>query len=214
MLELEDFGVRYGDYQAVRDLSFNLKPGEAFGLTGRNGAGKTSTLKGILGLVKTNGELRYEGEDISSLEPHERAARGIGYLPQERRVFRQLTVEENLRLVIGRGEESRIKEEVLGVFPALEGRFGQNAGSLSGGEQVMVAIARVLISCPELALLDEPTEGLMPELEEKLSRVLEETLANNRSIVVTGQNLGFIENVASKVYWLESGRVKNVVKGR
>lgn len=214
MLELEDFGVRYGDYQAVRDLSFTQGRGEALGITGRNGAGKTSTLKGILGLVETNGELRYEGEDISSLEPHERAARGIGYLPQERRVFRQLTVEENLKLVIGRGEEYRIKEEVLEVFPGLEGRFGQNAGSLSGGEQVMVAIARVLISRPELALLDEPTEGLMPELEEKLSRVLEETLANNRSIVVTGQNLGFIENVASKVYWLESGQVKNVVKGR
>lgn len=214
MLELEDFVVFYDDYRAVRDLSFTLGRGEALGITGRNGAGKTSTLKGILGLVETKGELRYEGEDISSLEPHERAARGIGYLPQERRVFRQLTVEENLRLVIERGEESRIKEEVLEVFPGLEGRFGQNAGSLSGGEQVMVAIARVLISRPELALLDEPTEGLMPELEEKLGRVLEETLANNRSVVVTGQNLGFIENVASKVYWLESGRVKNVVKGR
>jgi branched-chain amino acid transport system ATP-binding protein len=214
MLELENFGVCYDDYRAVRDLSLTLERGEALGITGRNGAGKTSTLKGILGLVETNGGLRYKGREMSNLEPHERAARGIGYLPQERRVFRQLTVEENLKLVVERGEESRVKEEVLEVFPGLEGRFGQNAGSLSGGEQVMVAIARVLISRPELALLDEPTEGLMPELEEKLGRVLEETLANNRSVVVTGQSLGFIENVASKVYWLENGRVKNVVKGR
>ena len=212
MLELEDFEVRYGDYRAVRDLSLTLERGEALGITGRNGAGKTSTLKGILGLVETNGELRYKGREISNLEPHVRAARGIGYLPQERRVFRQLTVEENLKLVVDSGEESRIKEEVLGLFPGLEGRFGQNAGSLSGGEQVMVAIARVLIGRPELALLDEPTEGLMPELEKKLGRVLEETLVDNRSVVVTGQNMGFIENLASRVYWLEGGRVKNVVR--
>ncbi|MCF7876268.1 ATP-binding cassette domain-containing protein [Candidatus Bipolaricaulota bacterium] len=212
MLELRDFEVRYGNFKAIKNLSFSLARGEALGLTGRNGVGKTSTLKGIIGLVETRGKVIFRGDDLSSLEPHDRAARGIGYLPQEKRIFNQLTVEENLRLVTERGGVARVKDEVLDLFPVLKGRFNQKAGDLSGGEQAMVAIARLLIPSPELLLLDEPTEGLMPEVEKRLHRVLEDNLSRNRSALIAGQNANFLRVLSSKVYQLSEGRVDRVIE--
>lgn len=212
MLELRDFQVRYGNFKAIKNLSFSLSSGDAVGLTGRNGVGKTSTLKGILGLVETEGEVLFRGENISSLDPHNRVTRGIGYLPQERKVFSQLTLEENLRLVVENSGEGRIKNEVIDLFPGLKGRFNQKAGNLSGGEQAMVAIARMLIQNPDLLLLDEPTEGLMPEVEEKLHRVLEENLRQDRSILIADRNINYLRAISSKVYQLSGGRVSKVIE--
>lgn len=212
MLQLRDFEVWYGNFKAIENISLSLSRGDAVGLTGRNGAGKTSTLKGILGLVETRGEALFKGDDLSNLEPHNRATRGIGYLPQERKVFNQLTLEENLRLVMERGEEARAKNYVLSLFPGLKGRFNQKAGNLSGGERAMVAIARLLISNPDLLLLDEPTEGLMPEVEERLCRVLRENLGRNRSILIADQNPSLLRAISSKVYQLSEGRVNKVIE--
>lgn len=212
MLQLRDFEVWYGNFKAIKNISLSLSRGDAVGLTGRNGAGKTSTLKGILGLVETRGEALFKGDDLSNLEPHNRATRGIGYLPQERKVFNQLTLEENLRLVMERGEKARAKNYVLSLFPGLKGRFNQKAGNLSGGERTMVAIARLLISNPDLLLLDEPTEGLMPEVEERLCRVLRENLGRNRSILIADQNPSLLRAISSKVYQLSEGRVNKVIE--
>ncbi|MBS3792293.1 ATP-binding cassette domain-containing protein [Candidatus Bipolaricaulota bacterium] len=212
MLELRDFQVRYGNFKAIKNLSFSLPSGDAVGLTGRNGVGKTSTLKGIIGLVETEGEVLFRGEDISDLEPHTRATRGISYLPQERKVFSQITLEENLRLVVEDSGEDRIKDEVIDLFPCLKGRFNQKAGNLSGGEQTMVAIARLLIQDPDLLLLDEPTEGLMPALEERLHRVLEENLRQDRSILIADRNINYLKSISTKVYQLSEGLVSNVIE--
>ncbi len=212
MLKLRNFEVSYGNFKAVKKLSLSLSRGEAVGLTGRNGVGKTSTLKGILGLVETNGEILFKGDDLSNLDPHKRVARGIGYLPQERKVFDRLTLEENLRLVMERGEEARAKEYVLKLFPGLKGRFNQKAGNLSGGEQAMAAIARLLLSNPDLLLLDEPTEGLMPEVEKKLYRVFEDNLTRNRAILIADQNLNFLRAISSKVFQLSEGQVNKVIE--
>lgn len=211
MLELRDFQVRYGNFKAIKNLSFSLPSGDAVGLTGRNGVGKTSALKGIIGLVETEGEVLFRGEDISDLEPHSRATMGIGYLPQERKVFSQLTLEENLRLAVEGGGEGRVKDEVIDLFPGLKRRFNQKAGNLSGGEQAMVAIARLLIQNPDLLLLDEPTEGLMPELEERLHRVLEENLRQDRSILIADRNINYLKSISTKVYQLSEGLVSNVI---
>ena len=211
MLELRDFTVKYGNFEAVKDLSLSLSGGESIGLFGRNGVGKTSALKGILGLVETEGKVLLEGERLANLATHERVARGIGYLPQEIKVFNQLTVEENLRLVADRRKLGSIRKKVVNLFPCLKGRFGQKAGQLSGGEQAMVAIARMLIPKPDLLLLDEPTEGLMPEVEEILFRVLEENLNKNRSILIADQNMNLLRKVSSRIYQLDQGRADKVV---
>ena len=214
MLELHGLEVYYGDFEAVRGLSLSLSRGDAAGLTGKNGVGKTSTLKGVLGLVKSEGRVILNGEEISSLAPHRRVARGIGYLPQEIKVFRQLTVEENLKLVIEKSREDRLKGEVLDLFPDLGGRFNQKAASLSGGEQTMVALARLLLAEQQLMLLDEPTEGLMPEMERVLLCALKEGLAGGSSVLIAEQNLSFLKDLTSRVYRLEGGKIKGVEKQR
>jgi len=211
VLELRDFKVKYGNFEAIKDLSLSLSGGESIGLFGRNGAGKTSALKGILGLVETEGKVLFKGERLANLAAHERVARGIGYLPQEIKVFNQLTVEENLRLVTDRRELGSVEKKVLNLFPCLKGRFSQKAGQLSGGEQAMVAIARMLVPEPDLLLLDEPTEGLMPEVEESLFRVLEDNLDRSRSVLIADQNLNLLRKVSSRIYRLDQGCVDKVV---
>ena len=211
ILELKDLTVQYGKFEAVKKLSISLNSGEAIGLTGVNGAGKTSTLKGVLGLVETEGGVVFKGENISGLEPHARVRKGIGYMPQERKVFNQLSLGENLKLVAGSEDEADIRNFIENLFPSLSGRLTQKAGALSGGEQTMVAIARLVIQNPDLFLLDEPTEGLMLEMENKLIQVLKENLSGKSSVLVADQNLKFLREISSKVYRLDGRRISETI---
>ena len=210
MLELKDFGVSYGSVEAVKGLNLTLRPGEALGLTGRNGAGKTSTIKGLMGLVDAEGKVLFKGKNIADIETHRRVGMGIGYMPQEVKVFSQLTLGENLRLAMDGDDVLGVRRFLYELFPELKGRFNQKAGTLSGGEQSMVAVARLLISSPELMVLDEPTEGLMPEIEDRLFHVLKKPLNQNRSLLIASQNLDFLNSLSSRIYLLDRDDVTEV----
>jgi len=207
MLKLTDYEVFYGDFRAVRGLTLSLSGGEVLGLTGRNGAGKTSTLKGVLGLVRTEGKILFRGQDLREVPPHRRAELGIGYFPQERRVFKGLTVAENLKLVGDRAKRARIGQAAIDLFPELEIHLEQMAGKLSGGEQVMVAMARALLTDPELLLLDEPTEGLAPGITKKILKLLEQNVSAGNSVLIAEQNFDSLASVTSKIFFLERGRI-------
>ena len=211
MLELTDYEVFYGSFRAVRGLGLSLSEGEALGLAGRNGAGKTSVLKGLLGLVKVRGRVFYRGRNLRKIPSYKRASLGIGYFPQERQLFRGLTVEENLKLVEDKAGSSEIKDKVFGHFPALQGHYGQDAGDLSGGEKAMVAMARLLLTEPELLLLDEPTEGLMPEVSEKILKLLQRVIGEGKLVLIAEQKIDFLKSISSEIYYLERGRVKEII---
>jgi branched-chain amino acid transport system ATP-binding protein len=209
MLELRDLSVFYRSYRAVSDLSLSIPSGRAVGITGENGAGKTSTLKGILGLEEATGGVRFKGEALDGLETNGRIKAGIGYLPQDNRVFGSMTVEDNIKAATRGRDYGSVKEEVIKLFPRLEGHFDQRGSKLSGGEQTMLAGARVLVNDPELFLLDEPTEGLMQEIEERLLELLQERINQGKSVLLTGQNLDFMKELVSEIILLENGTVKD-----
>lgn len=209
MLELRDLSVLYGSYKAVSDLNLSIPSGQAVGITGDNGAGKTSTLKGILGLEEATGGVRFKGEAIEGLETSDRIKDGIGYLPQDNRVFGSLTVEDNMKAATRGLDYGSVKEEVIKLFPRLKGHFDQRGSELSGGEQTMLAGARVLINNPKLFLLDEPTEGLMQEVEERLLELLQERINQGKSVLLTGQNLDFMKELVSEIILLENGTIKD-----
>jgi branched-chain amino acid transport system ATP-binding protein len=209
MLELRDLSVFYRSYRAVSDLSLSIPSGRAVGITGENGAGKTSTLKGILGLEEATGGVRFKGEALDGLETNGRIKAGIGYLPQDNRVFGSMTVEDNIKAATRGRDYGSVKEEVIKLFPRLEGHFDQRGSKLSGGEQTMLAGARVLVNDPELFLLDEPTEGLMQEVEERLLELLQERINQGKSVLLTGQNLDFMKELVSEIILLENGTVKD-----
>ncbi len=211
MLELRDLSVFYGSYRAVSGLSLSIPSGQAVGITGENGAGKTSTLKGILGLEDATGGVSFNGEALEETETSSRIKGGIGYLPQDNRVFGSMTVEDNMKAATRDLGYGSVKEEVIKLFPRLEGHFNQSGSELSGGEQTMLACARVLINDPELLLLDEPTEGLMQEVEERLLELLQNRINQGKSVLLTGQNLDFMKELASEILLLENGTIKDRV---
>lgn len=184
-------------------------------LLGRNGAGKTTTMRTLMGLVPAaSGQVAFRGEDVTSLPAYERARRGIGYVPQDRRMFRGLTVEENLDVAEsaarnGQGHGSRVwdREAVYGLFPVLAERRRQAAGSLSGGEQRMLAIARALVTNPQLILLDEPTDGLAPVIVEQLFELIRRIAAGGLAILLAEQNVGFAAGLATRAYVIDKGAI-------
>ncbi len=212
LIQLRDLSVYYEKFAAVRSLDLAAGVREGVGLMGRNGAGKTSALKGVMGLVKTTGERIYKGSSLDRYRPYALLGLGIAYLPQEKRVFAGLTVEENLRLSGGRGRIENEVRRALDLFPELEGHLSQTAATLSGGEEVMLSLARTISSDPELLLLDEPTEGLMPELEERLSRKLGVLIDRGVTIILAEQNESFLNRICSRIFLLEEGRLARVVE--
>jgi branched-chain amino acid transport system ATP-binding protein len=211
-LELKRLNASYGRARILFDIDLELRAGEVAVLLGRNGAGKTTTLKSIMGLVRPDsGEVRLAGRRIDSLQPFEIARLGLGYVPEDRRIFSDLTVAENLE--VGRrpprhGVAAWTAERLFGLFPALAGMRERLAAHMSGGEQQMLAIARTLMGNPEALLLDEPSEGLAPRIVEEIEKAILEMKAGGLSVLLCEQNLAFARRVGDRAYLLEQGHVR------
>ncbi|NIO11791.1 MAG: ATP-binding cassette domain-containing protein [Deltaproteobacteria bacterium] len=211
MLVLEQVNAYYGDVHVLKDVSLRLATGEILGLLGRNGAGKTTTLRAIMGLVKPrSGTIQLDGRELTRLDPHDIPRCGIAYVPQGRRLFPHLTVDENLRMgLLVKGEGPETLDWVLNLFPALKELLRQRAGTLSGGQQQMLATARALCLSPKLLLLDEPSEGLMPTLVEKLLNTIVQLKAHQVAVLLVEQNIEAALRVADRIAFLENGSVRH-----
>jgi branched-chain amino acid transport system ATP-binding protein len=204
LLSIRDLHVHLGESHVLQGVSFDVPEGGVTALLGRNGVGKTTTLRAIMGLSGRRGRIELAGEDVSSLPTHRVVQRGVGYVPEDRDVFAGLTVEENLRLAERNG--SARYDLVYSLFPELHERGAQAAGTLSGGQQQMVAIARALLNDNRLLLVDEPTKGLAPLLVTDVAVALE-TAREHTTVLLVEQNLGVVRRLADTVVVLDQGRV-------
>ena len=223
-LKVERLNAFYGDGQVLREVSLEVNAGEVLCLFGRNGAGKSTTLKAIMGLVRPKGSITLAGQALAHLPAHAVARLGIGYVPQGRRLFAELTVAENLEIgLMARNQSARagaqtgnkagekVREKVLALFPPLVPRLGQVSGTLSGGEQQMLAMARALCLEPVVMLLDEPTEGLMPSMVSLIREVIATLRARGVAILLVEQRVEAVLPVADRVAFIENGRIRRVV---
>lgn len=208
MLEVRGIDTFYGQSHVLFDVSLSVRKGEAVGLLGRNGAGKTTTMKTVCGMLRPRkGEILFEGEDVTGCKPYRLVRRGVCYVPDDRRIFADLTVGDNLGIVHRRaGDWDR--DRVYDLFPALREIRNRRAGVLSGGEKAMLAVGRALMSSPKLLLLDEPTEGLAPlivrSLEEQILRLKETGI----SILLSEQNLKSSLKLIDRAYVIDNGRIR------
>src|SRR6266581_2318842 len=211
MLTLSKVSAAYGSFQALFDVSVEVKAGESVAVIGPNGAGKTTLLRVISKLIPaTGGDIRLESESLAQVPPHQVVARGIAHVPENRRLFPRLTVEENLRIgafTARKRFQERLKT-VYGLFPRLEERRSQLAGTLSGGEQQMCAIGRALMSGPKLLLLDEPSAGLAPVLVQSIMELVRRICAEGYTVLIVEQNIRQVLKVVGRAYLLEAGRIK------
>ena len=213
-LEVKDLNAWYGESHVLHGMSFAVAEGELVALLGRNGAGKTTTLRALLGLVRQrSGSVRHGGRELVAAEPHIIARRGIAYCPEERGIFSTLSVEENLLLppVVRPGGMN--VAEIYRLFPNLESRKRSPGTKLSGGEQQMLAIARILRTGARLLLLDEPTEGLAPVIVQAIGGVIRQLKAAGYTILMVEQNFRFAATVADRFYLVENGRVVEELAG-
>jgi branched-chain amino acid transport system ATP-binding protein len=207
LLSVNDLHVYLGESHILQGINFDVAEGGVTALLGRNGVGKTTTLRALMGLVDRRGRITLTGEDVTSTPTHKIVRRGVGYVPEDRDVFAGLTVDENLRLA-ERDAEPRY-ELVYDLFPELKQRGKQLAGTLSGGQQQMVAIARALLNDNRLLLVDEPTKGHAPLLVAEVARVLER-VAELATVLLVEQNLGVVQRVARDAVVLDTGRVVHI----
>jgi len=206
-LEVEGVHTYYGESHVLQGISLRVDPGEVLAILGRNGMGKTTLIRTIVGFTPPReGRVLYEGTDITRLPPFRMVALGMALVPQGRRVFPSLSVRENLD-VARRGEGRWSLEQVYALFPRLRERAGNRANKLSGGEQQMLAIGRALMSNPDLLLMDEPTEGLAPLLVREVGRVITELKRSGLSILLVEQNLALALSVADRVHVLSRGQI-------
>ena len=212
-LTVETVDCFYGNVQVLRGLSFELRQGEVLCLLGRNGAGKTTTLKSIMGLVPPrSGSIRLGDSELTRLKPHEVPRAGIAYVPQGRRLFAELTVAENLEIgLMTRGKGKATRDSVLELFPLLRERLRQISGTLSGGEQQMLAMARALCIEPQVLLLDEPTEGLMPSMIARIRETVAALRERGVSTVLVEQRVDAVLAVADRVCFIENGQNRETV---
>jgi branched-chain amino acid transport system ATP-binding protein len=207
LLSVRDLHVYLGQSHILQGIDFDVAEGGVTALLGRNGVGKTTTLRALMGLVDRRGRVELAGDDITSTATHKIVRRGVGYVPEDRDVFAGLTVDENLRLA-ERDAEPRY-ELVYDLFPELKERGKQLAGTLSGGQQQMVAIARALLNGNRVLLVDEPTKGLAPLLVGEVARVLER-VSELTTVLLVEQNLGVVQRVARDAIVLDTGRVVHI----
>ena len=214
MLALTDVCAGYGSFQALFGVSLEVKAGEAVAVIGPNGAGKTTLLRAISKLIELKaGEVTMEGRSLRHVAPHEVIARGISQVPENRRLFPRLTVEENLKmgafLPAARSKFPQRREFVYALFPRMGERRAQLAGTLSGGEQQMCAIGRALMSGPKLLLLDEPSAGLAPVVVQSIMQMVKRICAEGYTVLVVEQNIRQVLKVVDRAYLLETGRIKS-----
>lgn len=205
LLEVDDLHVHLGESHILHGIAFEVARGGVTALLGRNGVGKTTTLKGILGLVSRTGTVRFDGHDLTALPTHEIVRRGLAYVPEDREVFAGLTVAENLRLAEQPGHDPRY-DLVFELFPRLRERRGQYAGTMSGGEQQMLSLGRVLLNDSSLLLIDEPTKGLAPNLVAEVADALQR-LAELATVLVVEQNLPVVRRMADTAVVVDQGQV-------
>ncbi len=212
MLAVEGLSAHYGRAHILADVALEVARGEVMVLLGRNGAGKSTTMKAIMGLVRPSaGRVLFEGQDIAGREPFEIARLGLGYVPEERRIFTELTVLENLE--VGRraappGQAPWTPARLFALFPSLAAMRDRPGGRMSGGEQQMLTIARTLMGNPRLVLLDEPSEGLAPVVVERMAEAIRALKAEGLSILLSEQNLHFARLVSDRATIIEKGRIR------
>ena len=215
MLALDNVHTYYGKSHILHGVSIEVQPGEVVGLLGRNGVGKSTTLKTVMGLVRpAEGRVIFEGRQIGGVAPHHLAHLGIAWVPEDRRIFRLLTVMENLRTGLERhgvtdARRKQMLDKVYGSFPVLAERRDQAGGTLSGGEQQMLAIARAMMLEPKIILLDEPTEGLMPRMVGQISEIIKVLHGEGVAILLVEQNVPLTLEASSRVYIMEKGVVRH-----
>ena len=215
LVAVEDVHTYYGKSHILHGVSLHVDRGEVVGLLGRNGVGKSTTLKTIMGLVHPNrGKVLFAGKLVTGLPAHKLARLGIGYVPEDRRIFRLLTVMENLRTGLDRhgvteARKQELLEKAFTYFPVLAERRNQAGGTLSGGEQQMLAIARAMMLEPKIILLDEPTEGLMPRMVSQIRQIIEVLHREGVAILLVEQNVPLTLAASQRVYLLEKGSVRH-----
>lgn len=212
MLEVRDLEVNYGSINAIKKISFDVNEGEVVALIGANGAGKTTTLQTITGLLKAkSGSVMFEGTELLKTPPHRIVEMGMAHVPEGRRIFQQLTVYKNLTLGAFTRKDKGAADETLqmiyGKFPRLEERKKQIAGTLSGGEQQMLAMGRALMSKPKIILMDEPSMGLSPLFVAEVFKIIEEIRASGTTVLLVEQNAKKALEIADRAYVLETGKI-------
>src|SRR5678816_1350630 len=210
MLSLNDVSAAYGGFQALFGVSLEVRAGESVAVIGPNGAGKTTLLRLISKLIEpTGGKIQFNDQPLNRVAPHDVVSRGIAHVPENRRLFPRLTVEENLRMgaFTSRKTFDEKREMVFGLFPRLKERRGQPAGTLSGGEQQMCAIGRALMSGPKLLLLDEPSAGLAPVVVQSIFELVRRICSEGYTVLIVEQNIRQVLKVVSRAYLLEAGKI-------
>ena len=208
MLRLDDVHVHIGKLHILQGVSLEVRPGECAALLGRNGVGKTTTLRAIMGLApRTRGAVEFDGIDLTRCPAHEVPRKGIGYVPQGRGIFPNLTVLENLNIGLPGKRDPEREQYVFGCFPRLKERLKQSGNTLSGGEQQMLAIARCLMMRPKLIILDEPTEGIMPRLVSQIRREIHRISQSGVSILLVEQNVETALKLCPRVFLMEKGTI-------
>jgi len=215
LVSVEDIHTYYGKSHILHGVSLHVGPGEVVGLLGRNGVGKSTTLKTIMGLVYPDkGRILFAGKPVEGLPAHKLARLGIGYVPEDRRIFRLLTVMENLRTGLDRqgvteARKRALLDKVFAYFPVLAERRNQAGGTLSGGEQQVLAIARAMMLEPKIILLDEPTEGLMPRMVSQIRQIIDALHRDGVAILLVEQNVPLTLEASDRVYVMEKGTVRH-----
>ncbi|WP_250475681.1 ABC transporter ATP-binding protein [Caballeronia sp. GAFFF1] len=211
LLQVSGVEAGYGGGRVLNGVSFGVGRGEVLALIGRNGVGKTTLMRALIGLIGLDGgTIELDGDDIGHEKPYVRAQRGMGYVPQGREIFGALTVAENLQVgaQANRAQAAHMKDKVVGYFPILKKRYQQKAGTMSGGEQQQLAIARALISSPKVVLLDEPSEGIQPSIVDLIGETLQQ-IAHETGIgvVLVEQDMGMVERIATRCCVMDKGRI-------